>query len=130
MSNSKRSILVVDDNKVFTEVFLDYFRSYRDSDFEIIGVANNGIKAIEMIYSLQPDFVLLDISMPHFSGYNVLENIAVMQTEKKPKVIMLTGMSSYDSVQESLKLGAVGFIEKPFSMDKVISLLSRLQRSY
>lgn len=125
MSDSKRSILLVDDNKAFTEVFEDYFETFHAPDLEITGVANNGLKAIEMITSLQPDYVLLDISMPHFTGYNVLEEIAAMNLEKKPQVIMLTGMSMNDSIQESLKLGAVGFIEKPFDMDKVIALLSR-----
>lgn len=123
---SNRSILLVDDNKTFTDVFIDCFQSCNDSDFEITGVANNGLKAIEMIYLLQPDFVLLDISMPYYSGYNVLENIALMNLDKKPQVIMLTGMSANDSVEESLKRGAVGFIEKPFGMNKVISLLSQL----
>lgn len=123
---SNRSILLVDDNKTFTDVFIDCFLSCNDSDFEITGVANNGLKAIEMIYLLHPDFVLLDISMPYYSGYNVLENIALMKLDKKPQVIMLTGMSANDSVEESLKRGAVGFIEKPFGMNKVISLLSQL----
>jgi two-component system response regulator (stage 0 sporulation protein A) len=123
---SKRSILLVDDNRAFTEVFTDYFRSYNKPDFEIIGVANNGLKAIEMIGDLQPDIVLLDISMPHFSGFNVLEKIAALQLEKKPQVVMMTGMSVNDAVQASLNLGAVGFIEKPFEMEKVISMLSRI----
>lgn len=123
---SSRSILLVDDNRAFTEVFIDYFKSYNDTDLEITGVANNGLKAIEMIDLLQPDFVLLDIYMPHFSGFNVLENIAVMNLEKKPQVVMLTGTSANDTIQESLKLGAVGYIEKPFSMGQVISVLSRL----
>lgn len=126
LSNSKRSILLVDDNRAFTEVFVDYFKSYNETDYEIIGAANNGQKAIEMISTLQPDFVLLDISMPSLSGYNVLENIAAMHLNKPPHVVMLTGMSKNDSIQTSLKLGAVGFIEKPFEMEKVLSVLSRI----
>lgn len=124
--NIKRSILLIDDNRAFTEVFIDYFKTYNDSGFEIIGVANNGIKAVEMIRKLQPDIVLLDISMPHFSGYNVLETIAALHLDKQPQVVMLTGMLMHDAVQASIKLGAVGFIEKPFEMQKVISTLSRL----
>ncbi len=126
MSSVKRSILLVDDNRAFTEVFSDYFKLYDDPNLEITGVANNGIKAIEMIHSMQPDFVLLDISMPHFSGYHVLENIAFMDLEKKPQVVMMTGVRIYDSIKTSINLGAVGFIEKPFGMEKVISVLSRL----
>ncbi len=126
VSNSKRSILLVDDNRAFTEVFIDYFKSFNESYFEIVGVANNGMKAVEMISHLQPDIVLLDISMPHFSGFNVLENIAALNIEKKPKVVMMTGMRMHDAISASEKLGAVGFIEKPFEMEKVISLLSRI----
>jgi two-component system response regulator (stage 0 sporulation protein A) len=126
MSVSKRSILLVDDNKTFTEVFIDYFKSYNEPDFEIIGVANNGIKAVEMIGALQPDIVLLDISMPQFSGFYVLEKVASLGLDKTPKIVMLTGMSMNDSIQASMNLGAVGFIEKPFEMEKVISILSRI----
>lgn len=126
MPDFKRSILLVDDNRSFTEVFIDFFKSYKNADFEIIGVANNGTKAVEMISVLQPDIVLLDISMPHFSGYNVLESIASSDMQKKPKIVMLTGMRMHDAIQSSIKLGAVGYIEKPFEMEKVISVLSRI----
>lgn len=126
MSNSKRSILLVDDNRDFTEVFVDYFKAYNDTNYEIIGVANCGFTAIDMIQSLMPDIVLLDISMPHFSGFNVMEKITELDMEKKPQVVMLTGMSMNNSIQASLKLGAAGFIEKPFKMEKIISVLSRL----
>ncbi|HEX2937570.1 MAG TPA: response regulator [Ruminiclostridium sp.] len=126
MSNKIKSILLIDDNRAFTEVFYDYFNTYKDSGFTIVGIANNGFKAVEMIRALQPDIVLLDISMPHFSGYNVLETVATMELKKKPKVIMLTGMRMHDAIQASMELGAVGFIEKPFEMEKVISVLSRI----
>lgn len=126
MSVSKRSVLLVDDSKVFTEVFFDYFTLNNAANIEITGVANSGIEAVKLIQSLQPDFVLLDISMPHYSGYHVLDNIASMHLQKKPQVIMMTGMSMNNSIQESLNLGAVGYIEKPFEIDKVISMLSRL----
>ncbi len=121
-----QTILLIDDNRAFTEVFVDYFRTYKESGFEIIGVVNNGVDAVEMIRSLQPDIVLLDISMPNFSGYNVLETISSMKLQKKPKVVMLTGMRMHDALRTSMELGAVGFIEKPFEMDNVISLLSRV----
>jgi len=126
LKGNKQSILLIDDNRTFTEVFIDYFKTYGASGFEIVGVAHNGIKAIELVRVLEPDIILLDISMPYFSGYNVLESIAVMQLEKKPKVVMLTGMRMHDALQMSTELGAVGFIEKPFGMDKVISVLSRI----
>lgn len=124
--SDKRSILLIDDNRAFTEVFIDYFKTYKDSGFEIIGVANNGNKAVGMIGALRPDIVLLDISMPCFSGYNVLESLAAMHLEKKPKVVMLTGICMHNAIKTSMELGAVGFIEKPFEMEKVISVLSRL----
>jgi two-component system response regulator (stage 0 sporulation protein A) len=126
LAGNKQSVLLIDDNRTFTEVFLDYFKIYGDSGFEIVGVANNGIKAVELVRVLQPDIILLDISMPHFSGYNVLESITAMQLEKRPKVVMLTGMRMHDAVQMSTELGAVGFIEKPFEMEKIISVLSRI----
>lgn len=126
MSCLKRSILLVDDNRSFTEVFIDYFQSYCDLDMEIAGVANNGLRALEMITDLKPDIILLDISMPQLSGLRVLENIAAMDSEKKPQVVMLTGMRMSDMIQTSMELGAVGYIEKPFEMEQIISLLSTL----
>lgn len=121
MSNVKRTVLIVDDNIDLTVILRDYLDVYNQNDIEIIGVAHNGAEAIDLIVSKQPDIVLLDIVMPNINGMDVLEILNSMNLEKRPQVIVISGMSDKKMIQKAIDLGAVNYIEKPFDMNLLIS---------
>ena len=77
---------------------------------EVVGEAGNGVDALSLIEELQPDLVLLDITMPGMNGLAVLEEL----TSRFPKirVIMLTMHEAREYVIQSLRGGAAGFIPK------------------
>lgn len=62
MQSNRVKLIVVDDNKEFRDILCEFLHS--QSDFEVIGVANNGIEAVMLITSSEPDIVILDIIMP------------------------------------------------------------------
>jgi two-component system chemotaxis response regulator CheY len=94
---------------------------------EVIGQATNGLQATEMVSQLRPDLVCLDIVMPVMDGMSALKQI--LNTDPATKVVMITSNSSRDIVMNSLKAGALDFIVKPFDVEKVSDVITRVLNS-
>lgn len=87
------------------------------SDFEIIGIAKDGLEAVEVITDKLPDIVILDIIMPHLDGLGVLEKLNSINLEKIPKIIVLSAVGQDKITQKALTLGAEYYVVKPFDME-------------
>ena len=115
MNMQKIKILIADDNKDFCSILSEYLSM--QPDFEIIGIAKDGLEAIEAITSKLPDIVILDIIMPHLDGLGVLEKLNSMSLEKIPKIIVLSAVGQDKITQKALALGAEYYVVKPFDME-------------
>lgn len=111
----KLNVLLADDNKEFCEILQEYID--KQEDMHIVGIAYNGLEAIDLIQELNPDVVLLDIIMPHLDGIGVLEKLNNMSFNNRPKVIILTTLGQEFMTQRSVELGADYYILKPFDLD-------------
>jgi two-component system chemotaxis response regulator CheY len=109
-------IVVAEDNPVVREVLRGVIR--QDKSLAIVGEAAHGQGALDLVDSLAPDLVCLDILMPGMDGISVLRTMR----EKHPatRVIVVTGQSTSEVVTEALKLGAAGFVVKPFNAEKLL----------
>lgn len=84
-----------------------------EQDLELVGEASDGREALELLRSVRPDLLLLDIRMPEMDGLEALREItASPQTSETPKVIVLTTFELDDYVFEALQAGASGFLVK------------------
>lgn len=114
------TILVVDDSLVI--------RNEMRSIIERLGhnaiLAENGKKAIKLYGSEKPDLVTMDMAMPVVDGLTALKNIISM--DSKAKVIMSTSNSFKEKVIESIKAGALGYMLKPITMDKMKDTMSKV----
>lgn len=109
MKNSTRvRVLVVDDSRLMRRLIRDILES--DPSLEVVGEANNGMVAVQMVHSLHPDVVTMDIEMPVLSG---LEALGYIMSEVPTPVVMLTGLKGADLAIRALDLGAVDFMLKP-----------------
>ncbi|MGE5631941.1 MAG: sporulation transcription factor Spo0A [Caulobacteraceae bacterium] len=115
MNVQKIKILIADDNKDFCIILSEYLNT--QSDFEVVGVAKDGLEVVDLIESKNPDIVILDIIMPHLDGLGVLEKLNSMQLEKVPKVIVLSAVGQDKITQKALTLGAEYYVVKPFDME-------------
>lgn len=115
MNLQKIKILIADDNKDFCNILNEYLCI--QSDFEVVGIAKDGIEAIDMLEKYHPDIIILDIIMPQLDGLGVLEKINTMNGEKIPKVIILSAVGQDKITQKALSLGAEYYVVKPFDMD-------------
>ncbi len=107
----KIKVLIVDD-AVVVRILVGTAIS-KDPDLEVVGKAQNGKAALEMISETQPDVVVLDIEMPEMDGLEVLK--ALKAKSIPTKVIMFSTYTTVGAEQtfEALELGAVDFLPKP-----------------
>ena len=101
-------ILVVDDS----EPFRHFIRSTLEGreDLRIVGVASDGLEAVQKSEELQPDLILLDIRLPSLNGIEAAKRICKLAS--KSKIIFLSLESSKDVVRGALSSGANGYIAK------------------
>lgn len=120
----KISIVIADDNKEFGKILFEYISSYEE--FEIVGIAKNGVEALELTSQKKPDILLLDIIMPHLDGLEVLERIKDLNESYSPKVIILSAVGQDRITQKALKLGAEYYVVKPFNFEVFIKRLKEI----
>ena len=108
-------ILIADDQSLFREALKTLLCAY--PDLEVIGDASNGEEALKMAFTLSPDIVLMDLRMPVMDGVEATRKI--VQLGKKVKVIVLTTFDDDETVFEGLRAGAVGYLLKDVSSDKL-----------
>lgn len=108
-------ILIADDQSLFREALRTLLSAYPDLD--VVGDASNGEEAIRLAFSLSPDIVLMDLRMPVMDGVEATKKI--VQLGKKIKVIVLTTFDDDETVFEGLRAGAVGYLLKDVSSDKL-----------
>ena len=113
------TILFVDDDPDLREIVTDQLSA---SGYEV-DVAEDGDVAIERLRQKKYDIVLLDITMPHKNGMDVLR--FTKDHSLSCKVIMLTGMLGLSVAIESIKLGAADYITKPYNMDYLLASIKR-----
>lgn len=111
----KHRILVADDEDSFRDILNSQLTK---AGYEV-HLASDGEEAITRLGEKKIDVVLLDIRMPKVSGIQVLKYIS--QNCPTTKAIMLTGFADLELAMEAKQFGAVDFINKPFSLDDVIS---------
>ena len=104
-------ILIVDDD-VNACILLKSFLGEMDHD---VIVSYNGEDALEKVKNLNPDIMLLDISMPGIDGMEVLRR--VRQFNDKIGIIMVTGIKDESEAKEAIKKGADDYITKPVDYD-------------
>ncbi|MCU0433405.1 MAG: chemotaxis-specific protein-glutamate methyltransferase CheB [Bacteroidia bacterium] len=108
--NANIRVLIVDDSVLMRILIKDILAE--DASMEVVGIARNGKEALEMCHTLDPDVVLMDITMGEFDGvYGVRE---IMKEVPRPIIILSAiGNTDMGPVMDALSAGAVDFLNKP-----------------
>ncbi|GAB4072523.1 chemotaxis protein CheY [Barrientosiimonas marina] len=117
----EQRILIVDDAAFMRMMIKDILTK---NDFEVIGEAEDGQKAVDQFRELQPDLVTLDITMPGKDGLEALKEIK--EADPDANVIMCSAMGQQDMVIDAIQAGAKDFIVKPFQGDRVIEAIQKV----
>lgn len=129
MSNQDLTILVVDD--VEENVIL--IRRFLEVEQYQVCSAPDGRRALEILKKEKIDLAILDINMPFIDGISLLKAMRDDQQQEQIPVLMLTAMDDIKTTMECMRLGACGYITKPFNLknlkQQIETCLSRSSNS-
>ncbi len=120
----KKGILIVDDHPLFRKGLKAVLES--NNQFEVVGEAQNGAEALEMVRKLDPDLVVVDISLPDQSGIELTREIRNLLPEMH---IMIVSMhSKIDYVAEAFQAGATGYVVKESASESLLQGLEHVSK--
>lgn len=111
--------LLVDDEDLARSALRQALASV--TDIEIVGESRNGVEAIEMIGDLHPDLVLLDIEMPGFDGFEVVQQLA-----SPPVIVFVTAYDEY--AVRAFEANAIDYLLKPVQPERLERALARVRQ--
>ena len=112
-------VLLADDHPIMTEGLKLTISAW--SEFEVVGIAADGQRAVEMCRSLSPDLVILDMQMPRLSGPEAIEQIR--REHPIIRTVALTTFDDADTVARAMEAGCNGFLLKVIAPEKLRSSL-------
>lgn len=120
----KMRVLLVDDHPIIIEGLLVFLKSY--PDIEIVGTASDGNEGFAQIQRLQPDCVIIDLTMPNLGG---VEAIRLYLGEKPDlRVVVYTGHAQEQLVYDALQAGVVAYVLKGAPVSVLVSALREVMR--
>lgn len=118
-----KKILVVDDTKNIRTLLTTCLELYGYKPI----IAKNGYEALEIFHTQSIDMAFIDIKMPELSGTEVLRKIRAMNINIP--IVIMTAFATVKNAVECTRLGAVAYLQKPFTADKVKNLLAEIESS-
>ena len=109
MSLTKRiRVMLADDHPIMRDGLRDALQD--EGDFEVVGSAGDGVEAVTMAQSLEPEVIVMDVIMPNKDGVDACREI--MELLPDTRVLMLTASTTEDAVIEAIAAGATGYLQK------------------
>ena len=123
MPSPRGRVLIVEDAPALAETYLEYLKTENCS----VDIVGNGRLALAAISTLPPDVLVLDVNLPDINGIDVLRE--VRSRGLPTEVVVITGQASVRLAVESMKEGALDFLTKPFTADRLrITVRNALER--
>ncbi len=107
-------VVIAEDEAI---IRMDLRETLEEEGYDVVGETGRGDQAIELVRSMQPDLVILDIKMPGMDG---LEAAGIINGEKICGVLMLTAFSQREVVETARDAGALAFLVKPFQKSDLV----------
>lgn len=114
-------VLVVDDSQLMRQIIADFLSA---NGFAVAGEARDGLEALQLAETLQPDLVTLDIGLPQLGGIIVLQKLKTVSPATR--VMVVSAIHDKSLVLQALEAGAADFLHKPISEDLLVESARRL----
>ncbi|HZX46205.1 MAG TPA: response regulator [Clostridia bacterium] len=116
-----KGVLIVDDAAFMRMMIKDILSK---NGYQVVGEAENGIKAVEKYAELKPDLVIMDITMPEMDGIEAVKRIRAV--DSGATIVMCSAMGQQAMVIEAIQAGAKDFIVKPFQPERVLEAVNKV----
>ena len=115
-------LLIVDDSNMIRSRISRVVQNGGLSGISLVGLARNGAEALRVARATRPDVVTMDLTMPEMDGIECIQEMLRMLP--RTRILVVSALSDKSTAIEALRLGARGFVAKPFSDDELkIALL-------
>ncbi len=121
----KHTCLIIEDCNFIREI---YHLNLKNSQVEIIGEACDGKIGLQKIQQLQPDIIILDLVLPEVTGFEILSQ--THQLSPHSKVLVVSTMADSNYKKKAMNLGAVGYLDKPFTKLELLSAIDDITQHY
>jgi CheY-like chemotaxis protein len=119
-----RKVLVVDDDEALRRLI----RLELSDTYEVID-SGEPEQGLALALANEPDAILLDLRMPNYSGYELLEMFTSFSRTQMIPVIVVSGESGGQTKEHCQQLGAAGYFEKPIDFEALLACLSQIAKS-
>lgn len=117
-------LLVVEDERLFRESLVHRLKKY--PNINVVGVCENGIEALQLIETLQPNVVFTDIRMPGIDGLHLIEQLRKQNAEII--IVLLTAYTDFHLVKRALQLGVTDYLVKPLKNEELKQILLHVHK--
>lgn len=114
-------LMIVDDSMIIRNKIK---RSLDSFNLKVVGVAKNGAEAVSLMENTRPQVATMDLTMPEMDGIQCIQEL--MKINPKIIILVVSALSDKSTAIQALKLGAQGFLCKPFTEDELTIALSKL----
>jgi CheY-like chemotaxis protein len=118
------TVLIVDDNPQNVELLQAFLESLPVK----IVTAGDGVEALRMVAEHSPDLILLDIMMPHMSGFQVCRKLKGDPKTKDIQVLMVTALNELGDIEQASECGTDDFVSKPVNKFELLTRVKSLLR--
>ncbi|MCX5795509.1 MAG: response regulator [Elusimicrobia bacterium] len=118
-----KRVLITDDSKFMRLVMRNLLVG---QGLEVVGEAENVPQALEKYQALKPDLVTMDLVMPGDSGLKGIEQLRAL--DPQARVLVISALGQRQMIDDALRLGAKGFVEKPVKAEQLAEALGKLRQ--
>lgn len=119
-----KKLLIVDDSNLIRMRIASASQDRRLPSLQVVGLARNGVEAVRLATAHRPHAVTLDMTMPEMDGISCVK--ALMSFDPEMRILVVSALSDKATAIRALKLGAQGFLHKPFTDEQLIAALREL----
>lgn len=120
--------VVIADDEVKVCQLICNLVDWQSVDMEIVGVAYNGVEALELVETLQPDLVITDIRMPGYDGLEMIKR--GKQIKEDIDFIIISGYSHFEYAQSAIKYGVSDYLLKPINKNELLDTLDKIRQKH
>jgi len=117
MKAAPMRLLVVDDSNMIRSRILRLVQGGGLAGLSVVAVARNGAEALRVARATRPDLVTMDLTMPEMDGVECISELLRMLP--RTRILVVSALSDKSTAIQALRLGARGFVAKPFSDDEL-----------